>query len=143
MSTSRYRSGSSRCSRRCDGPSKHVECELAVEVGGMDDRDLERVRVQVRRLAVQKHGVHAVESLHVPPRSRPTALSKHYRPEHPGGLSEWPYGSMASNAARVSKSMNAAEYRCANARQISGRCQASPPDRVAIQIASPCATDAR
>ena len=49
-----------------DGPPKHVECELAVEVGGMDDRDFEGVRVQVRCLAVQQHGVHAVESLHVP-----------------------------------------------------------------------------
>jgi hypothetical protein len=33
----------------------------------VDDRDLQRVGVQVRRLAVQKHGVHAVESLHIPP----------------------------------------------------------------------------
>ena len=143
MSTSRYRSGSSRCSRRAMVRRNTSNVNSLVEVGGVDDRDLERVRVQVRRLAVQKHGVHAVESLHVSPRSRPTALSKHYRPEHPGGLSEWLYGSMASSAARVSKSMNAAEYRCANARQMSGRCQASPPDRVAIQIASPCATDAR
>src|SRR4029077_8175819 len=50
-----------------DGPSEHVEGELAVEVRGVHDCDLERVRVQVRRLAVQQHGVHAVESLHIPP----------------------------------------------------------------------------
>ena len=53
------------------------------------------------------------------------------------------YAVMESSASRVSRSTNAAEYRCANARQISGRCHASPPLSVAIQIASPCATDAR
>ena len=55
----------------CHGPPEHVEGELArlcrPVVGGVHDRDLERVRVQVRRLAVQQHGVHAVESLHIPP----------------------------------------------------------------------------
>ena len=52
-----------------DRLSKHVKGEVAVEVGGVDDRDLHRVGVQIGRLAVQQHGVHAVESLHVPPRS--------------------------------------------------------------------------
>jgi hypothetical protein len=50
---------------------------------------------------------------------------------------------MKSSAARVSRSTNAAAYRCANARQISGRCQASPPLSVANQVARRCATDAR
>lgn len=50
-----------------DGASEHVERELAVEVGGVDDRHLQRVRVQVGRLAVEQHGVHAVESLHIQP----------------------------------------------------------------------------
>ena len=50
---------------------------------------------------------------------------------------------MALIAAGVSRSMKAAAYRCANARQISGLCHASPPDRVAIQMASPWATEAR
>ena len=50
-----------------DRPSKHVEVEVAVEVGSVDDRDLQGVRVQVGGLAVQQHGVHAVESLHAHP----------------------------------------------------------------------------
>ena len=50
-----------------DGPSEHVEGELALVVGGIDDRHLQRVGVQIRRLAVQQHRVHAIESLHIPP----------------------------------------------------------------------------
>ena len=46
---------------------EHLETELAVEVGRVDDRHLQRVRVQVRRLAVEQHGVHTVESFHAPP----------------------------------------------------------------------------
>src|SRR5271155_3088386 len=40
-----------------------VEAKLAV-AAGVDDRHLQRVRVQVGRLAVKQHGVHAVESFH-------------------------------------------------------------------------------
>ena len=60
-----------------DGPAEHLEVELALVVGGVDDRHLQRVGVQVRRLAVQQHGVHAVESLHNTPRLRMGSISKH------------------------------------------------------------------
>lgn len=58
-------------------PAKVIERESALELGGMDDGHLQGVRVQVRCLAVQQHGVHAVESLHTPPHSRSTVLSNH------------------------------------------------------------------
>ncbi len=50
---------------------------------------------------------------------------------------------MALIAAGVSRSMKAAAYRCANAKQISGLCHASPPESVASQMARPWATEAR
>jgi hypothetical protein len=41
--------------------------EFAVEVRRVDDGHFQRVRVQVGRLAVEQHGVHAVESFHASP----------------------------------------------------------------------------
>ena len=47
-----------------DGLAKDVEVECAVVVAGADDRDLQRVGMQVGSFAVQEHGIHAVEPLH-------------------------------------------------------------------------------
>jgi hypothetical protein len=44
--------------------AENIEVELAVVLGNVDDGDLQRVRVQIRRLAVEQHCVHAVEPLH-------------------------------------------------------------------------------
>src|ERR1700733_8434524 len=41
-----------------------IEAEVCVAARRIDDRHLKRVRVQVGRLAVKQHGVHAVESFH-------------------------------------------------------------------------------
>ena len=62
-----------------DGPPEHVEVEFAIEVCGVDDCHLQRVGVQIGCLAVQEHGVHAIESLHSPPRldRLPLLPSKH------------------------------------------------------------------
>ena len=49
------------------GAPEHLEREVSVEVGGIDDADLQRVRMDVGRLAVQQHGVPAVEPFHAAP----------------------------------------------------------------------------
>ena len=46
--------------------AKHVEGEVAVAICIIDDRDLQGVRVQVGRLAVQQHRIHAVQPLRPP-----------------------------------------------------------------------------
>ena len=69
MSTSRYRSGSSRCSRRSMVRRNTSKVNSPSKSAAWTTATFERVRVQIRRLAVQQHGVHAVESLHIPPRS--------------------------------------------------------------------------
>jgi hypothetical protein len=48
--------------------AKLLEAELAVEPCRIDDRHLQRVRVQAWRLGVQQISVHPVESLHIQPR---------------------------------------------------------------------------
>src|SRR6202022_5022322 len=71
------------------GTTKCVEVEFSAEVSGVDYCDLQRMRVQVGCLAVQQHGIHAVKSLHNPPRrlddparpksdSRADASSNHF-----------------------------------------------------------------
>jgi hypothetical protein len=92
---------------------EHDTCSTASELGGGCEPDAIRT--------AGDNGALSVESVHGARR----------------------YAVMKSSAARVSRSTNAAAYRCANARQISGRCQASPPLSVANQVARRCATDAR
>src|SRR5581483_5786905 len=55
--------------------AEHLETEFSVEVRGVDHGHLQRVRVQVGRLAVEQHRVHAVESLHTPPPAAPDTVS--------------------------------------------------------------------
>jgi len=57
--------------------AKHVEGEVAVAICIIDDRDLQGVRVQVGRLAVQQHRIHAVQPLHV--RLTRSKTFDHYR----------------------------------------------------------------
>jgi hypothetical protein len=55
--------------------AESVEAEPAVAAGRVDHRHLQRVRVQVGGLAVEQHGVHAVESLHAPRRHLSGSIS--------------------------------------------------------------------
>ncbi len=53
---------------------EQLESELVL--GSVDDRDLERVRMQVRALGVQQHRIHAVEPLHSTIIAAPTSCGE-------------------------------------------------------------------
>jgi hypothetical protein len=53
-----------------EGAPEQIEVELTLVVRRVYDCDLQRVRVQVGRLAIQQHCIHAVEPLHRTPARR-------------------------------------------------------------------------